>query len=853
MPRDPFVTIENTFPLSGIDTSAAFHAQKPGTAVDGVNVRSFEPSTDRARGGSRPGLARFCPAQINGTNAIQDITAIVLPKSSFALPGSALAKGSVSGKVQLLADADGSASYTTGALGSNTNFGCFDGDRNGYVACIDGSNRIQLTKISTTTLAQIYQTTPFSIGSSAAVAGVAVFNDVCYVLVIVGSQPRVYRVDPADGSAIGSGPFIASGSVTSVVFSITTGAIGIALNDNNATGTILRQYDINTATLLATTQIQANGGGTSAPVAITADGGGNFFVNAGVSTASDDWTIRKVDASGAVLWTQNFTDPSSLGKGPFGLAYDGVNGRLGVVGNAINGTDSFQTRSASTGAKITGSQPNSAASWYAIAADGSGGFRISRFSTVSNVAKIASDLSLAWVASTGVISEWVASTSVLDQAGSDLMRSTRVQRALSVSGGLLAKFDQDGKTTIGSSFLSASASVVFSQPYGLYVYYLDGNSYKRYYAVDDTTSAWVATAGTLPSDTAGEICRLMCLYRGRIVLSGMRSDPQNIFMSAVNNPLDFDYSPVSQTPTQAIALNASRGLGIMGDAVTCLIPWSDDYLFVGCDHSIYLVSGDPASGGRIDLVTSVIGMAWGRPYCIGPDGTVFFFSSRGGVFYMTPGSQPQRLNSNISDELASVDVGTNIIRMAWDDRMQGIHLFITPIDDSIDHQHWTWESRTSAWWKVEYARVEHSPRAIWVYDGDSPDDRTVLIGGRDGYIRHYLNSATKDDGFAFTSSVTVGPFMTAKMGEVMLQEMQAELATASAPVQYAIYRGQTCEQALDSDPIDTGTWSPSRNFTDRLRWAGYAFYVKITSTDVWSIERFRLKARDLGMIRGRNR
>lgn len=51
------------FPERGMSLEDAFGVQTPGTTPLGTNVRLFEPTTDRARGGSRPGLERLVEDQ----------------------------------------------------------------------------------------------------------------------------------------------------------------------------------------------------------------------------------------------------------------------------------------------------------------------------------------------------------------------------------------------------------------------------------------------------------------------------------------------------------------------------------------------------------------------------------------------------------------------------------------------------------------------------------------------------------------------------------------------------------------------------------------------------------------------
>lgn len=74
-------TITIRFPMGGIDLSLGYNAQRPGTTPRGINVRTFDSGTNRARGGSRPGLTPFLGAgsteQVQLFNPIQSLTCIV--------------------------------------------------------------------------------------------------------------------------------------------------------------------------------------------------------------------------------------------------------------------------------------------------------------------------------------------------------------------------------------------------------------------------------------------------------------------------------------------------------------------------------------------------------------------------------------------------------------------------------------------------------------------------------------------------------------------------------------------------------------------------------------------------------
>lgn len=82
MPADEqFVDL--SFPLSGIDLSLGYSEQRKGTTPEGINVRGFEPTTGRARGGQRPGLSRYIDAKVAGsTGEVQCLDLVILPDGS---------------------------------------------------------------------------------------------------------------------------------------------------------------------------------------------------------------------------------------------------------------------------------------------------------------------------------------------------------------------------------------------------------------------------------------------------------------------------------------------------------------------------------------------------------------------------------------------------------------------------------------------------------------------------------------------------------------------------------------------------------------------------------------------------
>lgn len=380
---------------------------------------------------------------------------------------------------------------------------------------------------------------------------------------------------------------------------------------------------------------------------------------------------------------------------------------------------------------------------------------------------------------------------------------------------------------------------------------VDGTNACTYDPVTNTVNTWTASVGQFPVDSDGNLPRLICTWRGRTVLSGLILDPQNIFMSAVSDPTNFDYSPLSVTPTQAVALNLSP-LGLVGDVVTTLIPYSDDVLIVGCDSSIYIIAGDPMAGGQVDRVTASIGMAWGKPWCVDPAGTIYFMSNRTGIFSMIPGQVPQRISQGIDQLLLDIDTGTNIIHMTWNDRFQGLNVFITPIVAPAVTTHFFWEQRTGAWWPDQFASTAFDPLCSCVLDGNDPTDRVVVLGCWDGFVRTLDHTATKDDTLPIESFVVLGPIVTDIGDEMLLFELQAVLGEEAGDVAYEIFTGETAEIALSNPAVESGTLSAGRNLPSFIRRAAHAIYIRLSSDDAWQMEGIRLRIATRGKIRMRS-
>lgn len=435
-------------------------------------------------------------------------------------------------------------------------------------------------------------------------------------------------------------------------------------------------------------------------------------------------------------------------------------------------------------------------------------------------------------------------------------QSGRVVTAVAISQGRLyiANAGDTSWTAVsnstGQSTIVNFTGLIRSTSLNQKMYFVDGARYSYYDPATNTAHRWSPTNGTMPVDEDGRSARLITTWRGRIVLSGLPGDAHNWFMSAVSDPLDWNYLPETFTAASPVA-GTNSNLGIVGDMITCLIAYSDDRLIFGGDHSIYMMQGDPAAGGQLDLVTNSIGMAWGEPYAMDPFGAVYFVSNQCGIYRMMPGEKPQRISQQIEQILRTYNTGEMTIRCMWNDADQGLHVFFTWTAAPAETTHFFWEMRSGAWWMDRFANKNHNPLCCVTFDGNLPDDRVCLLGSWDGVVRYFDSAATTDDGKKIESSVVIGPISTKDLDDLVFKEIQAVLGEESGDVTYEVYVGPTAEIALTRDPVKTGTWTAGRGTTSPVRRAGRALYVRLSSDEPWAMEQIRAVVAGTGRVRRR--
>lgn len=435
--------------------------------------------------------------------------------------------------------------------------------------------------------------------------------------------------------------------------------------------------------------------------------------------------------------------------------------------------------------------------------------------------------------------------------------SPRTVTLVSVCGSQISKVTTSAITAASGPWVETDRNFVDATAFMDKIYFVDGQHVIRYNPVDTETTLGNTTEAFVGTSSGGvpQRCSLICTWNGSLVLARQAENPNQYFISKQGDAENWDISPY--TLTQAQAIQGSDGsAGLPPDIINALIPWSDDLLLIGGDHSIYRITGRPSPGGsgEIHLVSDSIGIAFGRAWCKSPRGTIYFFGSRGGVYRMAPGGIPEPLpgdvdgRNKIERRLQDIDLSAYTVQMAWSDRDKGFHLIVCPYDDGgTVMEHYFWEEPKGAWWPDEWADSTIQPTCITVLDGDSSEDRAVIVGCEDSYIRIFSSDYNADDGIGVTypidTEIWIGPLAPKDTPvEVIFSRLQAVMANdQEARPTLSVY--VTDRADFIGNSVWAGEIFPGRNPFKNFKARGAIVYLKISSSDPiarWAYEQISL-------------
>jgi hypothetical protein len=311
-------------------------------------------------------------------------------------------------------------------------------------------------------------------------------------------------------------------------------------------------------------------------------------------------------------------------------------------------------------------------------------------------------------------------------------------------------------------------------------------------------------------------------------------------MSKAGDPLDWNYAPDVSSEIQAVAGNNSNA-GLLGDALIACIPYSDDLMLMGGDHTMWVMRGDPAAGGVIDLISEKTGIRSPDAFCIDPGGTIYFVGTDG-VYSFSGSSVTSITDASLRGVFEAIDYTKYWPIMEWSYFERGCYVSLVPIDASTDdYITYFYHPETKSWWKDIYPD-NIGPYVLKAIDGNKPNDTVLLIGSPDGYIRYVNDSATTDDGTAITSELDLKAIYGNASQDVKITGIRAITDTGSSSLTAKIYKGNTPQQAYASTTVALSkTLVAGRSTPIMQKIAAPALRIRLSATGRWGMEQLMVE------------
>ncbi len=361
-----------------------------------------------------------------------------------------------------------------------------------------------------------------------------------------------------------------------------------------------------------------------------------------------------------------------------------------------------------------------------------------------------------------------------------------------------------------------------------------------------------------------------CNFRGRAVVSGNQLFPHQWYMSRAAGPFDFLYG-VNDAQSAVAGNNADAGE--MGDIVTTLIPYKDDFLIFGCASTIWYLTGDPTAGGSLDELDLNTGIFGAQSWCWGEDGELYFWGANGIYKVMLPGGVPKcmsqiRLPKIVDDEAPNPT--THRITMSYDKKRAGIQVSVTLLAVGSNSCYW-YDLRTGGFFPESYPDSCGIYSSV-AYEATDPSSKQVMYGCRDGFIRLADDSEKDDDAgesgdTAISSYATFGPFLLSNSaineGKVtglnVILGSGTDGSTDSDGAAYELYIGSSAQEVLkrmkNGTPIAAaGSVAASGRFRSTFRRKIRGVYgglklKNVTAAQTWALEQILIDVAKAGRLK----
>lgn len=354
----------------------------------------------------------------------------------------------------------------------------------------------------------------------------------------------------------------------------------------------------------------------------------------------------------------------------------------------------------------------------------------------------------------------------------------------------------------------------------------------------------ISGSGSVPTK-----CGIVLVHGGRLILMGDKDNPHVWYASAIGNARLWDYADV--TSNGAFASTGSQS-GIIGERIIAGFSHDDNFLLIFGTDTVFAVRGNPRAG-RIEQLSHNVGALMQSAICQDDLGYTYFLS-RQGLYQIAPGgSQPKLMSGAIPNELVNIrPEDGDKAALGYDHRWPGVHVFVNY--NSGTDKSFFYSTETKGFFPQSFSSM---PILAASFPKIKTDNNSSLVMFEGTNAKQFKRDPEGDEVAESRDSYIWIPIPPPSPGsEGIIQAITVALAKDSADVNWAIYVGDSAEQAFNSSAAYTGqawVYSSTRYLqTWRHLRRRYAFaYLKVSdvSNNRWLIERLLAKLAPAGMLR----
>jgi hypothetical protein len=417
----------------------------------------------------------------------------------------------------------------------------------------------------------------------------------------------------------------------------------------------------------------------------------------------------------------------------------------------------------------------------------------------------------------------------------------------------------DGVTWTERIATNPASSLASCAVYNGMIYQASSGANTKQATVLGTSEANLSNAG---GGTAPTNCGIVWVHQDRLALAAKSDAPHQIFMSAVGDATNWDYT--DNTAGGAWTNTGSEG-GQLGHAVIAALNHNYDISLIGSVRSIYAVLGNPRVSGtrRVsDTIGPLNNNCWCKAIDANGDDSTFLLSYDG--LYMIPAGDYSKLVKLSKNKIPVELTGTNpaagdVACIGFDNMWSGLYITINP--NSGSDVNYFYHIPTDSYWPLA---LPITPQVYATFPAVQTSVRSSILPiSSGGSVRQFDNAELQGgSNESIDSYLLLGPIRLSDADrEGMLVSLTAALATGSEAVNWEVYCGDTAEEAYTaanaaSSPNFTGTawtYTSSRHFNywQHPRVRGAYMYLRIAdvSNERWLIEEIIGERADAGRRR----